>query len=120
VSDALNSLSVNVELPREDAVLLTVEGDLDAVTATELQQHLADQLRRGRRHFLLDIAGVPFMDSSGMNIILRLYQEVREDSGGVYVISPTPAVRRILELTGVSLTVPMVADVDEALSAAAR
>jgi stage II sporulation protein AA (anti-sigma F factor antagonist) len=120
VSDAQNALSVKVELPREDAVLLTVGGDLDAVTAAELQQHLARQLGQGRRHVLLDIAGVPFMDSSGMNIILRVYQEVRDAAGGVYVISPTPAVRRILDLTGVSLTVPILESVDEALSASAR
>jgi stage II sporulation protein AA (anti-sigma F factor antagonist) len=118
VSDAQNPLSVKVELPREDAALLTVEGDLDSATAVALQRHLADQLRQGRRHFLLDIAGVPFMDSSGMNIILRVYKEVRDFAGGVYVISPTPAVRRILDLTGVSLTVPMVDSVDEALAAA--
>ncbi|MET9735699.1 STAS domain-containing protein [Streptomyces sp. NPDC006458] len=116
--NAQNALSVKVEVLREDAVLLTVAGDLDAATATELQHHLANQLHHGRRHFLLDIRDVPFMDSSGMNIILRVYQEVRDDLGGVYVISPTPAVRRVLDLTGVSLTVPLLADVDEALAAA--
>ncbi|MFF0203659.1 anti-sigma factor antagonist [Streptomyces sp. NPDC005017] len=119
MSEAQNALSVKVEVLREDTVLLTVAGDLDSATATELNHHLANQLHHGRRHFLLDIRDVPFMDSSGMNIILRVYQEVREDSGGVYVISPAPAVRRILDLTGVSLTVPLLADVDEALSAAA-
>ncbi|MFJ5775336.1 STAS domain-containing protein [Streptomyces sp. NPDC093094] len=119
MSVAHNPLSVDVEVLREDAVLLRVEGDLDSATATELQHHLANQLHHGRRHFLLDIAGVPFMDSSGMNIILRVYQEVRDGGGGVYVISPTRAVRRILDLTGVSLTVPMVADADEALALAA-
>ena len=118
MSVAQNPLSIKVEVPREDAVLLTVEGDLDMDTATELQHHLANQLHHGRRHFLLDIAGVPFMDSSGMNIVLRAYQEVREISGGVYVISPTPAVRRILDLTGVSITVPIVGSVEEALTTA--
>ncbi|MEE1830428.1 hypothetical protein PUT24_06100, partial [Streptomyces sp. SP17KL33] len=34
-----------------------------------------------------------------MNIILRTYQEVRKIPGGVYVIAPAPAVRRILDLT---------------------
>lgn len=117
MSVAQNPLSVEVTLPREDTVLLTVEGDLDIDTATELQHHLANQLHHGRRHYLLDVASVPFMDSSGMNIILRVYQEVRELDGLVCVISPTPAVRRILDLTGVSLTVPVVGSVDEALKA---
>ncbi|WND39342.1 STAS domain-containing protein [Streptomyces sp. BB1-1-1] len=113
---AQNPLSVEVTLPREEVALLTVEGYLDVDTATELQHHLANQLHHGRRHFLLDLSEVPFMDSSGMNIILRVYQEARELPGSVHIIAPTPAVRRVLDLTGVSLTVPVSESIDEALS----
>lgn len=115
VSIAQNPLSVEVSLPREDVALVTVEGHLDLDTATEFQAHLANQLHHGRRHFLIDLSAVPFMDSSGMNIILRVYQEARGLPGSVHVIDPTPAVRRVLELTGVSLTVPISEKVDEAL-----
>ncbi|WP_112466156.1 STAS domain-containing protein [Streptomyces triticisoli] len=113
---AQNPLSVEVTLVREDVALLTVEGYLDVDTATELQAHLANQLHHGRRHFLLDLSGVPFMDSSGMNIILRVYQEVRDRPGSVHIIAPTPAVRRILDLTGVSITVPVSRTADDALA----
>lgn len=113
---AQNPLSVEVTLVREDVALLTVEGYLDVDTATELQAHLANQLHHGRRHFLLELSGVPFMDSSGMNIILRVYQEVRDRPGSVHIIAPTPAVRRILDLTGVSITVPVSKTVDDALA----
>ncbi|MEU9311751.1 STAS domain-containing protein [Streptomyces sp. NPDC048256] len=115
MSIAQNPLSVEVTLPREDVALVTVEGHLDLDTATDLQAHLANQLHHGRRHFLLDLSAVPFMDSSGMNIILRVYQEARKLPGSVHVIAPTPAVRRVLDLTGVSLTVPISEKVDEAL-----
>ncbi|GAB2789198.1 STAS domain-containing protein [Streptomyces chlorus] len=115
VSMALNPLSVEVTVVREDVTLLTVQGDLDADTATEFQHHLANQLHHGRRHFLLDLAAVPFMDSSGMNIVLRVYQEARELPGSVHIISPAPAVRRILDLTGVSITVPVSRSAEEAL-----
>jgi stage II sporulation protein AA (anti-sigma F factor antagonist) len=115
VSLAQNPLSVEVGLPREDVALITVEGYLDVDTATEFQHHLANQLHHGRRHFLLDLSDVPFMDSSGMNIILRVYQEARDLPGSVHIISPTPAVRRILDLTGVSITVPVSESVEEAL-----
>ncbi|MFF8190668.1 STAS domain-containing protein [Streptomyces bobili] len=116
MSIAQNPLSVEVTLPREDVALVTVEGHLDLDTATEFQAHLANQLHHGRRHFLLDLSGVPFMDSSGMNIILRVYQEARELPGSVHVIDPTPAVRRVLDLTGVSITVPISDTVDDALA----
>ncbi|MGV9560665.1 STAS domain-containing protein [Streptomyces sp. NPDC003401] len=116
MSIAQNPLSVEVTLPREDVALVTVEGYLDLDTATEFQAHLANQLHHGRRHFLLDLSEVPFMDSSGMNIILRVYQEARELPGSVHVIDPTPAVRRVLDLTGVSITVPISDKVDDALA----
>ncbi|MFI6039434.1 STAS domain-containing protein [Streptomyces sp. NPDC051315] len=116
MSIAQNPLSVEVTLPRDDVALVTVEGHLDLDTATEFQAHLANQLHHGRRHFLLDLSAVPFMDSSGMNIILRVYQEARNLPGSVHVINPTPAVRRVLDLTGVSLTVPVSDKVDEALA----
>ncbi|MFJ4623163.1 STAS domain-containing protein [Streptomyces sp. NPDC088812] len=116
MSIAQNPLSVEVTLPRDDVALVTVEGHLDLDTATEFQAHLANQLHHGRRHFLLDLSAVPFMDSSGMNIILRVYQEARELPGTVHVINPTPAVRRVLDLTGVSLTVPVSEKVDDALA----
>jgi stage II sporulation protein AA (anti-sigma F factor antagonist) len=116
VSIAQNPLSVEVTLPREDVALIAVEGYLDVDTATEFQHHLANQLHHGRRHFLLDLSAVPFMDSSGMNIILRVYQQARGIPGSVHIISPAPAVRRILDLTGVSITVPVSESLDEALA----
>lgn len=51
-----------------------------------------------------------------MNIILRVYQEARELPGSVHIISPVPAVLRVLDLTGVSITVPVSANLDEALA----
>ncbi|MFG2943968.1 STAS domain-containing protein [Streptomyces adustus] len=113
---AHNPLSVDVTVPREDIALVVVEGHLDLDTATEFQHQLANQFHHGRRHFLLDLSAVPFMDSSGMNIVLRVYQEAREVSGSVHVIAPTPAVRRILDLTGVSITVPVSETVEDALA----
>ncbi|MEU6368719.1 anti-sigma factor antagonist [Streptomyces sp. NPDC046931] len=102
-------------MPREDVALVIVKGFLDVDTATELHHHLANQLHHGRRHLLLDLSSVPFMDSSGINIILKTYKETRQVGGSVGVIDAAPAVQRILDLTGVSLTVPSYRNADEAL-----
>ncbi|MEU8588929.1 STAS domain-containing protein [Streptomyces sp. NPDC048664] len=110
-------LSIDVATPREGVALVTVEGYLDVDTATELHYHLANQMHHGRRHLLLDLSSVPFMDSSGINIVLRAYKETRQADGSIGLIDPTPAVRRILDLTGVSLTVPSFGSADDALAA---
>jgi stage II sporulation protein AA (anti-sigma F factor antagonist) len=116
VSTEQAPLSIDVALPREDVALVTVKGFLDIDTATELHHHLANQVHHGRRHLLLDLSAVPFMDSSGINIILKAYKETRQADGSVRLIDPTPAVQRILDLTGVSLTVPSSKTVDDALA----
>ncbi|MFI9648229.1 anti-sigma factor antagonist [Streptomyces sp. NPDC052040] len=108
-------LSIEVATPREDVALVIVKGFLDVDTATELHHHLANQIHHGRRHLLLDLSSVPFMDSSGINILLKAYKETRQIGGTVGVIDPAPAVQRILDLTGVSLTVPSYPTADEAL-----
>jgi stage II sporulation protein AA (anti-sigma F factor antagonist) len=116
VSTEQAPLSIDVALPRDDAALVTVKGFLDVDTATELHHHLANQVHHGRRHLLLDLSALPFMDSSGINIILKAYKETRQVDGSVRLVDPAPAVQRILDLTGVSLTVPSAKTVDDALA----
>ncbi|GAA3245422.1 STAS domain-containing protein [Streptomyces thermocoprophilus] len=116
MSSVPDSLSVAVTLPRGGVAVLTVEGPLDLDTAPVFHRHLAGRLHDGRRHLLLDMAAVPFMDSSGLNTILRVHQEARGLAGSVHVIAPAPAVRRVLDLTGVSLTLPVSDSVADALA----
>ncbi|MFR9798424.1 STAS domain-containing protein [Streptomyces sp. MS06] len=113
---AQNPLSVQVSRVRDDVALVTVAGHLDFDTASEFQQRLLEQLREGRRHLLLELSSVPFMDSSGMNAVLRVHHEAAERSGSVHVMAPAAAVRRVLDLTGVSTMVPVSDGVDAALA----
>ena len=94
----------------------------DTARYAEAADTLSDIARQAARDCLarLDLSAVPFMDSSGMNVLLWAYQQVRGLGGSVHVVSPTPAVRRVLELTGVSLTVPVSESLDEALARVAR
>ncbi|MCQ4041079.1 STAS domain-containing protein [Streptantibioticus rubrisoli] len=108
-------LSVDVVVRQPDVAVVSIGGDLDMDTATELHYQLANQIAHGRRNLVLDLSAVPFMDSSGLNIILRTLQEARRIEGSVQVVAPTPAVRRILELTGVALAMPIRDTVDAAV-----
>ncbi|MEU1202073.1 STAS domain-containing protein [Streptomyces sp. NPDC005813] len=113
-------VSIDVTLPREGIALVTVEGDLDVETAPELRHHLSGQVRAGRRHLLIDLAAVPFMDSSGINAILKALEETRLAGGSIRLVSPAPAVRRVLDLTGVNLAIASSDSVDAALALVAE
>ncbi|MET9378225.1 STAS domain-containing protein [Streptomyces sp. NPDC002992] len=110
--------NLDVEVKVCDAVtaILTVGGELDIETATLLHHHVANQFLHGRRHLVLDLSALGFMDSSGLNVVIKGAREAREMGGDLHLVAPTPAVRRLLEITGLHVTTPIHADVEAALA----
>ena len=98
------ALSVTVVQHGGGCAVVAVGGELDMDTATLLHHQLASQVTQGRTNLVLDLAGVPFMDSSGLNIVLRAMNETRQLDGRLLLAAPTESVRRLLDLTGISLT----------------
>ncbi|PWI42852.1 STAS domain-containing protein [Streptomyces sp. ICBB 8177] len=111
-------LVVEVAVPESWLAVVRIGGELDVDTATKLHHQLANQIAHGRKHLVLDMEEVPFMDSSGLNIVLRVNREVRLVDGTVRIAAPTSAVRRLLELTGVNLNTPVHDTVEQAVEAA--
>ncbi|MFB7353112.1 STAS domain-containing protein [Streptomyces gardneri] len=118
MSEREPNLDVDVEIRDDRTAVLTVEGELDMETAGRLEDLLTEQFGQGRRRLVLDLSALGFMDSSGLNILIRAVNRARETGGDLYLAAPTPAVRRILEITGVTTTMPPHDDVADALAAA--
>jgi stage II sporulation protein AA (anti-sigma F factor antagonist) len=114
------ALNVSVTWQGSEQAVVSVGGELDIATATLLHYQLAAQLGQGRRHLVIDLEGVPFMDSSGLNIVIRTMNETRAAGGSLSLAAPAPSVLRILELTGVTLTIPVHPTVGLALEHADR
>ncbi|MGV9841028.1 STAS domain-containing protein [Streptomyces fungicidicus] len=112
-------LGVEVFLIGPDTAILAVRGELDISTAPVLHHRLAEQVAHGRRHLLLDVTEMPFMDSSGLSVIVRTVNEVRDVGGTVSLSGARPVVRRLFDLTGVGLTCPLYDSVDDARRALA-
>ncbi|MEK9521034.1 STAS domain-containing protein [Streptomyces sp. NPDC087908] len=117
MSDRESNLAVDVTIRDAGTAVLSLGGELDMETAPLLEGSLGDQLRDGRAHIVLDLTGLDFMDSSGLNVLIRAVHKARGAGGDVYLAAPTSAVRRILEITGVTTTIPPHVGVAEALAA---
>jgi len=75
-----------------------VSGELDVRTAPSLAQALsADPHPDGSWH--LDVAGVTFIDSSGLGALLALAREADERGGSLQLDRPSTCVQRLLEIT---------------------
>ncbi|MEU0400546.1 STAS domain-containing protein [Streptomyces sp. NPDC006197] len=118
MSEREPNLNVDVTIRDTGTAVLSLGGELDMETAQLLDDHLAEQLRRGRARLVLDLSALGFMDSSGLNVLIRAVHKARALGGDLYLAAPTSPVRRILEITGVTTTIPPHAGVAEALAAA--
>ncbi|MDX6556569.1 MAG: hypothetical protein QOD86_2764 [Miltoncostaeaceae bacterium] len=80
-------------------VLLAVDGELDLGTAPELEAALAEVLASGiRPRVVLNLAGVGFLDASGIGCIQGAGRRAAASGGPLVVLEPSGPARRILEL----------------------
>lgn len=109
-------MNLTVEI-RSETVLITLEGALDAQTAPKLKQAFTDVISDGRQDIVLDLAGVDFMDSSGLGAVVGAYKQVRIGKGDLRIASLQPPVRKVFELTRLDRVFHIYADATQALAA---
>lgn len=80
--------------------VVTASGELDLYTAPRLQAALAGLLREQVDRVVVDLSEVEFCDSTGMNVLLAAMKRLKEQGGIFELASPRPAVKRILQVTG--------------------
>jgi anti-anti-sigma factor len=71
-------------------------GELDASNVASLSEAIQPEIERGG-DLTLDLAGLAFMDSTGIQVLVRTAQGL-EGRGDLILVSPGNLVRRILEL----------------------
>lgn len=75
-----------------------ISGELDAASAPDVEAALRRSIQDDDERVWLDMSAVSFCDSSGVKMLFCLHREVDEAGGWLVVYSPTPIVRRILEM----------------------
>ena len=81
-----------------------------------LSNQLRDLLDAGVRKVLINLSGVPQMDSSGISSLVRSFVTLQRLGGSLKLLRPTGHVKEVLELTRLSHAIPTYMDEAEALS----
>ena len=74
-----------------------VSGEIDAHTAPTLAAAMA-KLPTGVA--TIDMAGVSFMDSSGLRVLIEAATRARDGGGDLVIANPTPGIIRLVEISG--------------------
>jgi anti-sigma B factor antagonist len=86
-------------------------GMLDGAAAHDLKNQVLDVLRQGADGVLLNLAGITFMNSSGIGALVATLKAVREKDKQLYICGLTDQVRMIFELTKMDRVFTLYTDV---------
>jgi anti-sigma B factor antagonist len=94
--------------------LLTIEGEIDTLTADELERGMEQLLAAPSDVLVIDLTDVTFLASSGLAVLIRAAQQAGERR--LRLVTAARAVRRPLEITGSDQLFDLYADRGAALA----
>lgn len=93
------SLSINT---REDTARVLVEGEVDVSNADELRDAVDAALALDAPEVTVDLSQVPYIDSTGIGVLVGAAHRATEAGKKLVVSSPQKNVARVLGLLGVA------------------
>ena len=97
---------ISLEATRDpDQVCVRLKGELDIAAAPVARDRIAELIAKGR-DLVLDLRGLSFIDSSGLNVLLRLANDSTRDGWSLSLIPGSSSVQRIFQLTGTEESLP--------------
>ncbi|AJW80090.1 STAS domain-containing protein [Clavibacter michiganensis] len=83
----------------DDVTVVTAAGMLNMAAAPELRQAIHDALDPAPARIVVDLAGVDFIDSSGLGALIAGLRAARDAGGDLRISAPGPQVAMVLQLS---------------------
>ena len=80
--------------------LISVQGELDLSSSSELKRRVESALREGRNSIVLDLSDVVHMDSTGLAALIAAHQLTEARRGRLALVITSESVRRTVEVRG--------------------
>jgi anti-sigma B factor antagonist len=82
--------------------VLALYGELDVVSAPELEQRLAEVLAEPPARLLLDLNGLSFVDSAGVSVLIKAKQAAEAGGRTLVLRRPTEQLERVFAVVGLA------------------
>jgi anti-sigma B factor antagonist len=102
-------------LANDAVVVVRVSGYLDAHTFEQLEETISDLFNKGSHRLLVDLSKVDYISSAGAGVFIGALSEAQEHNGNIVLMKPTPNVREVFDLLGLTQIFQVVDDQEAAL-----
>jgi anti-sigma B factor antagonist len=83
-----------------DGFVVSISGEADLHNVPEMERELLEVLQLGGNSVVVDFAGVGFIDSTVLSLLLRYQPRFRNRGGDLVLVSDDRRILRTLEITG--------------------
>lgn len=99
-----------------DAVLASIVGEIDLHNSPQVRTTLLETLQREQpQRLILNLEGVPYMDSSAIAVLVESLQKIRKLGGKIYLTNLQPRVKGLLEIARLDAIFVLTASEEEAM-----
>ena len=106
----LSKQELTVRREREgDREIVAAHGELDLSSAWELERELRRAEATDAREIVVDLSGLEFIDSAGMEVVIHASSRTRHHSKRLMIRRGPDAVHRTFERAGLAALLPFVA-----------
>ena len=96
-----------------------LSGRLDVAGAKDIERKFADLTAAPRNAVIVDLSKVVFLASIGIRVLLVNAKELKSRGGRMALLSPDATVARVLELSGIDMSIGVFRDLEAACAAVA-
>ena len=99
------------------AVVASIRGEIDLHNSTELRGVLLELLTKNEpKRLVLNLAQVPYMDSSAIAVLVEALQKIRKIGGRIFLTDLQPRVKGLLEIARLDSIFVVARDETDALT----
>lgn len=100
-----------------DALIIGVSGEIDLNNSPELRTEVLDLIgKQSPQRLIMDMALVPYMDSSACAVLVEALRRMRTLGGKVFLVGLQPRVKGLLEIARLGTIFVIAADEADALA----
>ena len=89
---------MDVEVIQDSVRIIRASGEIDYGNVGSFKSAIDDAVRESPNGFVIDLSGVSYMDSAGVQAILSAYRGVRNADGSLALVVSHPNIIEILNI----------------------
>lgn len=99
------------------AAVISLPPEIDVSNGDHVREDLLSVINQGATLLVVDMGATTFCDSAGVNALVRAFKRAAASAAGIRLVVGTPAVLRILAITGVDHLIDVYPSVAAAMAA---